>query len=243
MHIHRFGDIGETGYYAIQSAVPGCRAGKYTTATVGPMSYIIGMDVDTGSSGLAHALIGNYCSFAHDIVLLIGQNHAFKGVSAYPFGTILGEDLPGEVRKWGTVNTYQLVIGHDVWIGAHAHIIKGVKIGNGAIIGTDAVVTKDVPPYAIVAGNPAKIIRYRFSPEIIEQLQQIKWWYWPVEKIKANCRYMDNVEDFVARFGTKSLKGEKAIANKTQNSSTPPRNSGEAAGLPWPWGHDLLFCA
>lgn len=217
MHIHRFGDIKNTGYYAIKSAAPDCREGIYTTATVGPMSYIIGMDVDTGESGRSHVLIGNYCSIAHSVVLLVGRNHAYEGVSAYPFGIIFEDDIAKDCIRAAALNSYQLVIGHDVWIGAHVHIIKGVKIGNGAIIGTDAVVTKDVPPYAIVGGNPAKVIRYRFSSEIIDELQKIKWWYWPLEKIKANRKYMEDAESFVRKFGS-----DIAIS-KNKNRSTPPK--------------------
>lgn len=121
-------------------------------------------------------------------------------------------------------NRQQLIIGHDVWIGADVRIIKGVKIGNGAIVGTGSVVTKDVPPYAIVGGNPAKVIRYRFSPEIIAQLEQIKWWYWPLEKVVANRQYMENVEVFVEKFGKNFSSG----ANTTVNKSQQPDDASQA---------------
>ena len=174
----------------------------YIMASLGNMSYMAGTDFHYNLPQKAHVLIGNYCQIAHDTVIEIGQNHIFSGVSPYPFDQVLGEENTFAHRA--PVNKQQLVIGHDVWIGSGVRIIKAVKIGNGAIVGSGSVVTKDVPPYAIVGGNPAKIIRYRFSPEIIKALDKIKWWYWPLEKVKANRQYMENVEEFIARFVDKS---------------------------------------
>ena len=101
-------------------------------------------------------------------------------------------------------------------------------------MGSGSVVTKDVPPYAIVGGNPAKIIRYRFAPEIIQALDKIKWWYWPLEKVKANRQYMENVEEFIARFVDKLEK------NKTP---VPPPYSEKIADLSSGWRQDILLCA
>ena len=203
-------------------------------ATLGNMSYMAGTDFHYNLPQKTHVLIGNYCQIAHDTVIEIGQNHIFSGVSPYPFDQVLGEENTFAHRA--PVNKQQLVIGHDVWIGSGVRIIKAVKIGNGAIIGSGSVVTKDVPPYAIVGGNPAKIIRYRFSSEIIEALDKIKWWYWPLEKVKANRQYMENVEEFIKRFGEKIPKveniavsssasvQEEAAVDKQKNSQTnvPP---------------------
>lgn len=90
-------------------------------------------------------------------------------------------------------------IGNDVWIGYGATILSGVRIGDGAIVGANAVVTKDVPPYAIVAGNPAHVIRMRFSPQIISDLLQIQWWNWPFDKIRKNMPLLlsDNITKFI----------------------------------------------
>ena len=87
-------------------------------------------------------------------------------------------------------NKGDIVIGNDVWIGYEAVIMAGVHIGDGAIIGTRTVVTKDVPPYTIVGGIPAKEIRKRFSPDITEQMQTLKWWDWPVDKIREFLPYL-----------------------------------------------------
>ena len=85
-----------------------------------------------------------------------------------------------------------ITIGNDVWIGARAMVMDGVEVGDGAIVAANAVVTKDVPPYAIVGGVPAKVIRYRFAPEKIEALQLLQWWSWPLEEI---CRRMQELND------------------------------------------------
>ncbi|HOI88207.1 MAG TPA: CatB-related O-acetyltransferase, partial [Lentimicrobium sp.] len=91
-------------------------------------------------------------------------------------------------------------IGHDVWIGANAVILAGVKIGNGAIIGANSLVNKDVEPYSIVAGSPAKHIRFRFSEEIITKLQALGWWNWDDGKIRENIALFGNPEALLAKF-------------------------------------------
>ena len=110
-----------------------------------------------------------------------------SSLSTYPFPLFFEEwDLKKEnvTESWN--NKGDIIIGNDVWIGYEAVIMSGVNIGDGAIIGTRAVVTKDIPPYTIVGGVPAKIIRKRFSDEVISQLLEIKWWDWNKEKIKNN---------------------------------------------------------
>ena len=89
-------------------------------------------------------------------------------------------------------NKGNITIGNDVWIGYEAVILSGVTIGDGAIIGTRAVVTKDVPPYTIVGGSPAKVLKKRFSDDIIDKLLKIKWWNWPVEKIARSLEYIQS---------------------------------------------------
>lgn len=210
----------------------------YTMVTFGNMSYMVGGTIQSSTPAQVHMLVGNYCQIAHNTTFEMGLNHAFSGVTAYPFGNVWGYSRE-DIIKRSLANRQQLIIGHDVWIGGNANIIKGVKIGNGAIIGTNSVVTKDVPPYAIVGGNPAKIIRYRFSPEIIEALDKIKWWYWPLEKVKANRHYMENVEEFIKKFG------ETPAVDKQKNSQTdvPPPYSKKITGLSQSWWQDILFCA
>ena len=132
--------------------------------------------------------IGKFCSIACGAKFLFNSaNHALGSLSTYPFPIFFEEwGLPVEdiPRAWD--NKGDIVVGNDVWIGYEAVILAGVTIGDGAVIGARAVVTKDVPPYAIVGGVPAKPIRKRFSDGVIQRLLALKWWDWPVERIAAN---------------------------------------------------------
>lgn len=129
--------------------------------------------------------IGKFCSIACGAKFLFNSaNHALGSLSTYPFPIFAdawGLDWKRVTEAWD--NKGDIVIGNDVWIGYEAVILAGVTIGDGAIIGTSAVVTKDVPPYTIVGGVPAKPIRKRFSEETIAVLQDLRWWDWEEEKI------------------------------------------------------------
>ncbi len=146
--------------------------------TVGVGTYGI-IDAAFSSNGSEKLTIGNYCSIANGVKFFVSSEHSYKGLSTYPFKVFyLGHQF--EATSKGDI-----VVKDDVWIGTNAMILSGVTIGQGAIIGAGAVVTKDVPPYAIVGGNPAKIIKYRFSPEIIEKLVKFNFSKLTEEKIKT----------------------------------------------------------
>lgn len=138
-------------------------------------------------------VIGKFCSIACGAKFLFNSaNHTLDSLSTYTFPIFFEEwGLPVEniPRAWD--NKGDIVIGNDVWIGYEAVVMAGVTIGDGAIIGTRAVVTKDVPPYTIVGGVPAKPIRKRFDDETIERLLDLKWWDWPVEKIR---RHLEDIQ-------------------------------------------------
>ena len=133
-------------------------------------------------------IIGKFCSIACGVKFIFtSANHKLGSLSTYPFPLFFEEwdlDKTNITDSWD--NKGDIVIGSDVWIGYEAIVMQGVTIGDGAIIGARAVVTKDVPPYTIVGGVPAKPIRKRFSDEMISQLLEIKWWEWPYDKIKEN---------------------------------------------------------
>lgn len=133
-------------------------------------------------------IIGKFCSIGCGARFLFNSaNHTMKSLSTYPFPLFFEEwslDKKDVIDSWD--NKGDIVIGNDVWIGYEAVIMAGVTIGDGAIIGTRAVVTKDVPAYAIVGGVPAKMIKKRFTEETISSLQKIKWWNWPKDKIARN---------------------------------------------------------
>ena len=132
--------------------------------------------------------IGKFCSIACGAKFLFNSaNHTLGSLSTYPFPIFFEEwDLPVEdiPRAWD--NHGDIVVGNDVWIGYEAVILAGVTIGDGAVVGARAVVTRDVPPYTIVGGVPAKPIRKRFSDGVIQRLLELKWWDWPEERIAAN---------------------------------------------------------
>ncbi len=128
-------------------------------------------------------IIGKFCMIASDVKFIMnGANHLVDAVSTYPFA-IFGEDWAGAMDNKTYPHKGNIVIGNDVWIGYNATIMAGVKIGDGAIIATNSTVTKDVPPYTIVGGNPAKEIKKRFSDDEIATLLELKWWDWEMEKI------------------------------------------------------------
>ena len=138
-------------------------------------------------------IIGKFCSIAKGVEFIMnGANHRMNCISTYPF-YIMGGD-------WGSAlkpHTDELplkgdtVVGNDVWIGQNVTILPGVHIGDGAIIGANSVVSKDIPAYAIAAGNPCRVKKTRFSEREIEILEEVKWWDWDIEKIEANHKIID----------------------------------------------------
>ena len=136
--------------------------------------------------------IGKFCMIASDVTFIMnGANHLSEAISTYPFA-IFGEDWSHAMEGKEYPTKGDTIIGNDVWIGYGATIMPGVNIGDGAIIATKSVVTKDVEPYSIVGGNPAKEIRKRFSESDIKELLEMRWWDWPIEKITENVQNLTN---------------------------------------------------
>jgi virginiamycin A acetyltransferase len=134
--------------------------------------------------------IGKFCMIASGAEFIMnGANHLVNAVSSYPFA-IFGDDWAHAMEGKTYPNKGDIVIGNDVWIGYQATILSGVTVGHGAIIGSKSVVASDVPPYSIVAGNPARIIRKRFDDETIEKLLALAWWDWDLEKITTNVAHL-----------------------------------------------------
>lgn len=135
-------------------------------------------------------IIGKFCMIASDVTFIMnGANHLSEAISAYPFA-IFGKDWANAMDGKTYPVKGDTVVGNDVWIGYGATIMPGVTIGDGAIIATKSVITKDVAPYSIVGGNPAQEIRKRFSEKDIEYLLEINWWNWSIEKITANVQHL-----------------------------------------------------
>ncbi|SHJ39239.1 virginiamycin A acetyltransferase [Clostridium cavendishii DSM 21758] len=143
-------------------------------------------------------IIGKFCSIACRAKFLMNSgNHNLNSLSTYTFPIFYEEWNTNLSIKDAWNNKGDIIIGNDVWIGYEAIIMSGVTIGDGAVIGTRAVVTKDVPPYSIVGGIPAKVIKKRFSDEVISKLLTLKWWDWPYEKIQKNIQNIQagNIND------------------------------------------------
>ncbi|MDO6743223.1 CatB-related O-acetyltransferase [Tenacibaculum soleae] len=133
-------------------------------------------------------IIGKFCMIASDVKFIMnGANHLTDSISTYPFA-IFGNGWENAMEGKTYPQKGNINIGNDVWIGYNATIMAGVTIGDGAIIATNATVVKDVPPYTIVGGNPAKEIKRRFSDEKIAQLLELEWWNWDIEKITRNVQ-------------------------------------------------------
>lgn len=135
-----------------------------------------------------HLTIGPFCAIAYGVeILMNGGSHAQDGFSTFPFN-IFGNGWEDgfDPATWSAAHRGDTVIGADVWIGRHARIMPGVTIGPGAIIAANAVVAKDVPAYAIVAGNPAQVKRQRFDQATIDSLIDMAWWDWAEDKITRN---------------------------------------------------------
>lgn len=126
--------------------------------------------------------IGAFCSIGPDVMIFGQADHPTQLASTFPFRAKL---LRPDAENADAVTRGGVAIGNDVWIGARAIILSGVTVGDGAVIGAGAVVPRDVPPYAVVAGNPARLIRFRFDEKTISALLALRWWTWPDERIAA----------------------------------------------------------
>jgi virginiamycin A acetyltransferase len=135
-------------------------------------------------------IIGKFCMIASDVTFIMnGANHLKESISSYPF-QIFGGDWSEAMKGKSYPVKGDTIIGNDVWLGYRCTIMPGVHIGHGAIIAMGSIVTKDVPPYSIVGGNPAKVIKHRFDPSEIKTLLEIAWWDWPIEKITRNIQLL-----------------------------------------------------
>ena len=183
----------------------------------GDLHILNSMDFDAEEE-LLSVQIGRYTSIAGNIYMNINMNHDYQSVYQGKikfFGEdskskkiVLGQNI-AKLKQKGEV-----LIGNDCWIGVNVHIMGGVAIHDGGVVAAGSVVTKDVPPYAIVGGNPAKIIKYRFPEEIVRGFQQISWWCWSKEELlKAKKDMQGDVADFVKKY----LPGREL----------PPRKTGE----------------
>ena len=186
-----FGDLSYSIY-------PKIYTNKSCALTLGTKSYISNAILE--GSGLIS--IGNFSALSWNLLFNLGQNsdHNYHNVNSYGITHL---DWPVPKEFFPPQGTCKILIGNDVWIGRGC-ILKCTNpnrplvIGDGAVIASDSVVVKNVPPYAIVGGNPAKIIKFRFSEDVIESLLHIKWWDWSLDKIHDNFKYFNDIDKFIA---------------------------------------------
>ncbi len=139
--------------------------------------------------GPERLVIGRYCALATGVTFLMaGAAHRMTGLSTYPFPLMGGDWLETMPLFRERERRGDTVLGNDVWLGHRATVLPGVRIGDGAVVAAESVVTSDVPPYAVVAGNPARLVRLRFTEPEIARLSAIAWWDWPVDEVTAAVR-------------------------------------------------------
>jgi len=147
----------------------------------------------------ANLTVGKFCSIASNVNIYLGGNHRCDWVTTYPFGHVHPNTFNNFNGEGHPSTKGDVIIGNDVWISSNVTIMSGVTIGDGAVIAHNSHVIKNVEPYSLVGGNPAKIIKYRFTPEQIEKLLEIKWWEWDDEKINKFTPLLcnNNIDDFI----------------------------------------------
>jgi acetyltransferase-like isoleucine patch superfamily enzyme len=172
----------------------------YSRFEIGDYTYGWPTIISLGSN--SKLMIGRFCSISEGVTILLGGEHRTEWITTYPFNSLFegAQHYTGHPRSKGDV-----MVGNDVWIGRDAFILSGVTIGNGAVIGARSVVAKDVMPFSIVVGNPARHIRYRFSESMIEELQSIAWWDWSISKIEEAWPLLlsSELDAFIAKYGKK----------------------------------------
>jgi acetyltransferase-like isoleucine patch superfamily enzyme len=186
-------DVTASFYMEDNPAYEGFEIGKWT--------YGLPTVKNWGEGSTLH--IGKFCSIAEGVLIFLGGEHRVDWVTTYPFSVLWpeGKGFSGHPRSKGNVS-----IGNDVWIGHGAVILSGVTIGSGAVIGACSVVSSNVSPYEIVAGNPARHLRFRFSEATIQRLCHLAWWDWPESRIEAALPLLltGDVEKFLRAFDTET---------------------------------------
>lgn len=184
----------------------------FGSVSIGRHSYGVRQGTILGATPQSPVTIGSFCSIAQGVTILAHVGHRTDLPSTYPFRSLLfrrGQPAPTGQLNHDAVTRGPVVIGHDVWIGQNVTILSGTNIGTGAIIGAGAVISKDVPPYSVVVGNPAQVVRTRFDAEIVTQLIETAWW-------ELSDRSLARLEDFF--YGSDIVSFIDAVRSERQSS-------------------------
>ena len=173
----------------------------------GKYSYKDGEPTILFESSGAKLHVGKFCSIANNVKIFLGGDHNINWITTYPFGHINKKTFNLFNGVGHPTTKGDVYIGNDVCIGSNTTIMPGVKIGDGAVISTNSHVVKDVEPYSLVEGNPAKHIKYRFTKEQIDELLKIKWWAWPDEQINKFVPLLcnENIDNFIQTFNNNNI--------------------------------------
>jgi acetyltransferase-like isoleucine patch superfamily enzyme len=177
------------------SRVANVQVGDYTYAADGAPDLIAYLPTDI-------IIIGKFCSLANGAIVFGGGEHNLSWATQYPMRIAFG--MEGAGTDGHPTSKGPTIVGNDVYIGYNAIVLSGVKVGHGAIIGAGSVVTQNVPDYAIVGGNPARVIKMRMTDAQTADMLKIRWWDWPIEEIKKAIPYLcsDSIQGFIDRYKT-----------------------------------------
>lgn len=203
-----------------RGALSGVHVAHPDALELGNHTYLGGSALIRTWSPSERIRIGSWCSISDEVRILhpgvnetlydsdgrphqlrLRGNHRFACATTFPIGIVMPNSSFDSVPTNGSLQSRPLVIGSDVWIGYGSMVLGALTVGHGAVIGAGSVVLSDVPPYALVAGNPARVIRRRFSPAAIEAMLRIAWWDWPAEKVVENAEwFMSPINEFIEHF-------------------------------------------
>jgi len=197
---------------------------QYASHSIGGFSYGVNSPIVLGNPVAGHQgslKIGKFCSISSGVTILLNGEHRPDWVTTYPFSVIF-EKLSS--FPYASTTKGNITIGNDVWIGMNVMILSGVTIGDGAVIGAGSIVTKNVEHYAIVAGNPAKLIRKRFDQDTINKLLEIKWWNWSASRIEENMPLLlsNNLKEFIAKNTPEKTSLRQAFPDNPETSPSQP---------------------
>jgi virginiamycin A acetyltransferase len=203
-HPHPFPGLDRVGFLKPLIDAPHVVVGDYTyyDDPDGPQHFVERCVTYHSPAIGDRLIIGRFCAIATGVQFIMNaSNHRLDGLSTYPFA-IFGQGWEDAAYDWRWNSRGDTIVGNDVWIGTQATIMPGIEIGDGAVIGAKAVVGSNVPPYAVVAGSPARVVRQRFDAASVARLRAIRWWDWPAEKITRHLHLIRGTDiDALERAG------------------------------------------